>query len=370
MGKPTLSIRRRVRWAVAAAVILTFVAIPTAFAAYPASGVTVYTGCLTTSPAAAGQIESVAASPTTPAKPCSPNQVLIHFSGGTITQVTAGPGLAGGGSDGSVTLGLAGSYQLPQGCAVGKIVKWNGGTWQCADEQTYTNGAGLDLTGNTFSVNSNYQLPQSCSAGQIATSGGPTASWGCANQKSYSGADFALSNQSCGSGQFVTGFDSSGIKQCANDQTYSGANFALSNTSCPSGQFMNGVDSNGSPTCASQQSIVRSDAYFNRGSGVISNNAQITVASVSLPAGNYMLFASSVLLNEDSDPQNASCELKNGSTGLEDFGIRIEGDFEGTIPLNQVVSLANASTITLQCATFHGTVFGDLSALRVADINP
>jgi hypothetical protein len=72
--------------------------------AYPTDHVTVYTGCLSKSGTSAGNISSVAASPTTPAKPCGSNQTLIHLSGGTITSVNPGTGLTGGGSDGSVTL--------------------------------------------------------------------------------------------------------------------------------------------------------------------------------------------------------------------------------------------------------------------------
>jgi len=144
-----------------------------ALAAYPQDNVTVYTGCLTSG----GTVVKVAASATTPLTPCNPTETLIHISGGTITQVTAGNGLTGGGNNGSVTLGLAGSYQLPQTCAAGQISKWNGTAWTCADDQTYTNGTGLDLTGNTFSINSAYRLPQSCSSGQYASWSG--SSWTC-----------------------------------------------------------------------------------------------------------------------------------------------------------------------------------------------
>jgi len=74
-----------------------------AYAVYPTDSVTVMTGCLTTSGTSAGNIGSVAVG-LTPAKPCGSNQKLIHISGGTITSVTAGTGLTGGGSDGAVTL--------------------------------------------------------------------------------------------------------------------------------------------------------------------------------------------------------------------------------------------------------------------------
>jgi hypothetical protein len=77
-----------------------------------------------------------------------------------------------------------------------------------------------------------------------------SGTWSCGDQKTYSGQDFALSNQSCDTGQFVNGIDTTGNTQCAKDQTYSGADFALSNHSCSTGMFVTGVSSTGLPTCS------------------------------------------------------------------------------------------------------------------------
>ena len=54
---------------------------------------------------------------------------------GDITAVTPGTGLTGGGTSGDVTLGLIGSYQLPQACSNGQVPKWNGATWSCAPDE-------------------------------------------------------------------------------------------------------------------------------------------------------------------------------------------------------------------------------------------
>jgi hypothetical protein len=149
-------------------------AVAVASGAYPTSGVTVYTGCLTTSggqnQSTVGAISSVAASPTTPTKPCASNQALIHLSGGTITSVTAGTGLTGGGSNGAIGVSLASGFKLPQGCTVSQIATSDGsGNWTCGDDQDTT----------------------------------------------YNGTNFALSGQGCPAHQFVTGIDASGNLKCA-----------------------------------------------------------------------------------------------------------------------------------------------------------
>ncbi|MCL6650558.1 MAG: hypothetical protein K6U89_19855, partial [Chloroflexi bacterium] len=105
----------------------------------------------------------------------------VSGGGGTVTGVTAGSGLSGGGTSGVVALALAGSYQLPQGCSATQVPKWNGGSWQCGadNDTTYSAGAGLSLTGTQFSLLAGYQLPQSCSATQVPRWTG--SAWGCEN---------------------------------------------------------------------------------------------------------------------------------------------------------------------------------------------
>jgi hypothetical protein len=144
-----------------------------AFAAFPDTNVDTYTGCLNSG----GQIGAVA-NGLNPLKSCGAGETIVHLGGGDITKVTAGSGLTGGGDNGAVTLSLGSGFQLPQSCATGKIPKWDGSAWQCSDQQTYTSGDGLDLTGNQFSVKSGYQLPQGCNSGQAAVSKGD-GTWKC-----------------------------------------------------------------------------------------------------------------------------------------------------------------------------------------------
>jgi len=247
----------RLRWAALILVIAAIGGASAAYAAYPQDSVYVYTGCLNTAGNGNGTIVSLAKG-LVPLKPCGQNMILIHLSGGTITQITAGTGLTGGGSGGNVTINLASSYQLPQSCTTGDFIKWNGSAWVCTTDQTYTAGTGLDLTGNKFSVDSAYQLPQGCNSGQLVKSGGSNT-WGC--EDAPSGSNFALSNQSCNSGQFVNAIDSTGHTQCADDNKYTGADFATSNQGCANGDYVQSIDANGAVVCTTDNPTGLHDVY-------------------------------------------------------------------------------------------------------------
>ncbi len=66
-------------------------------------------------------------------------------SGGTITGVTVSPssGLVGGGTTGMVSL------SLPLTCGVGQMLKWNGAAWACADDIDTDTNSGGTITGVT-----------------------------------------------------------------------------------------------------------------------------------------------------------------------------------------------------------------------------
>jgi hypothetical protein len=210
------------RWLVLAGIVVATGAAGGAFAAFPDTNVDTYTGCLN----GGGQISQVTTG-LSPRKSCNSNEQLIHFGGGDMTKVTAGAGLSGGGDNGAVTLSLDSAHTLPQSCAAGKIPQWDGSAWQCADDQTYTSGTGLDLSGNTFSLKSGYQLPQSCTNGQAAVSNGDNT-WSCHN--SVGGlSDYSRYSGSIDIGGFDFGDTESASVWCDNGDIATGGGFYRDN---------------------------------------------------------------------------------------------------------------------------------------------
>ncbi len=131
-----------------------------------------------------------------------------------------------------------------------------------ADAYYLTNFTETDPT-----VNSLAKTFLDCANGDVARFNG--ADWECSLDvnTTYSGADFALSDQICPEGQKVAGVSSSGAIVCEvdidtiTDTQYSGADFALSDQDCPVGMVVSGISTSGAVQCEDDDGIT--DAHAN-----------------------------------------------------------------------------------------------------------
>jgi hypothetical protein len=239
-----------------------------AFAVFPNDSVTHYTGCLNTNASPGGTFSNVAVGDT-PAKACGSGQVLVHLSGGDITAVgtAAGSGLSGGKDNGAASLALDST-----GCSSGGVLKWSGTSWSCGSD----------------------------------------------NNSTYSGSDFALSNQNCTSGQFDTG-----------------------------------INANGNLTCAAPPTPPSTDAYIashNDAVGIINGTGDNEVLSLSVPAGNYAVTAKTNGLDLDND-YFIACKLWAGSSVLDETFANAESGEAQSVSLVGTASFASSGTLRVTCFT-------------------
>ncbi len=118
-------------------------------------------------------------------------------TGGTVTSVTAGTGLAGGPITTTGALSIANSYKLPQSCGNGQVPKSDGaGNWACAADLTGTSGGsgtvtsiatGAGLTGGpitgagTIGLAASQLLPvPACADSQTVIWSSTSSNWICA----------------------------------------------------------------------------------------------------------------------------------------------------------------------------------------------
>jgi hypothetical protein len=113
-------------------------------------------------------------------------------------------------------------------------------------------------------------------------------------------------------------------------------------------------------------------AYFDGGQygDVILDNSFPVVASVIVPAGTYLIFGKTTVNNADSSDQDATCRLSTGdSTQARVAGQG--GPGKVTMVVQDIaLSVADGTTITMNCATFNGQVINPkLTVIRVDQVN-
>jgi len=104
-------------------------------------------------------------------------------------------------------------------------------------------------------------------------------------------------------------------------------------------------------------------------SAVTLDGSSPVVASVTVPAGSYLIFGKTNLFNNDGSGQTASCKLSTGDI----VRTRLEAapDGQDSVSLQDTaLNVPDATTITMTCATFNGGAeFTKLTVIVVDAIN-
>lgn len=101
--------------------------------------------------------------------------------------------------------------------------------------------------------------------------------------------------------------------------------------------------------------------------GIALNQNGVNVASISVPAGSYVVFGKATIQNTDSSSQAGDCHLSTGDkTGIA--AIPSFGDV--ALSVQDTTTFSQTTTITLTCATFSGNEqWAALTAIAVDVIN-
>jgi len=93
------------------------------------------------------------------------------------------------------------------------------------------------------------------------------------------------------------------------------------------------------------------------------------LVSLSLPAGQYALFAKASVFNIDTSPQDATCKLSTGEHSDIRLGTFPDSDGQ-VVELQDLLTLTTDGVATLSCATFDGVAqLGKLTAIKVSALH-
>jgi hypothetical protein len=101
------------------------------------------------------------------------------------------------------------------------------------------------------------------------------------------------------------------------------------------------------------------------------DNSFPTVASVTVPAGSYLIFGKTWLQNTDGSDQDGICNLSTGDhTRVRLGGYNSAGYFQSVVVQDTVVNVTDGTTISMTCATYNGGAENSkLTAIAVDAIN-
>lgn len=114
-------------------------------------------------------------------------------------------------------------------------------------------------------------------------------------------------------------------------------------------------------------------AWTASGSQSISNT-QVTIASVTVPGGTYLIFGEADLTSGDTSTQLGNCKLTTPDGDIDTRIVSFTGDFgnqnEMITPLQGSGSFTNGSwTISVSCGTYNGGAVAKLTVINVGALN-
>lgn len=113
-------------------------------------------------------------------------------------------------------------------------------------------------------------------------------------------------------------------------------------------------------------------AYTASTPGIVNlDNSFPTVASVTVPAGNYLVFGKTWVQNVDGDSQNGICKLSTGDVTLVSLTGTTDGGFAQSVSVQDTaIGVTDGTTISMTCATFNGAAENTkLTVIAVDNVN-
>jgi hypothetical protein len=102
----------------------------------------------------------------------------------------------------------------------------------------------------------------------------------------------------------------------------------------------------------------------------LSGFADTPVASVNVPAGNYVIFGKAIVGNGDGDTQNGECKLSTGDHSGVRLAVANNGGYFQTISVQDSATFSQVTAVTMTCDTFNGVAQNiKLTAIPVDNLN-